>query len=379
MNPGEKVRIDLDTPGPDGLRRGVSTGACATAAAQAGARFLLGRERTERVVIDLPDGDHALEIAIASMEPLGREAVRVAVVKRAGDELDRTDGVIVTVDLRRIAGADVEFEAGPGVGIVTRRGLPVPIGAPAINPVPRAMIRHALERATRDAGAADAPGWRVTIGCVGGAALARRTFNPRLGIVGGLSILGTTGLVEPRSEPAFLSTIETCLRVALADGPDEIVLAPGNIGRRFARERLALPAQRVVQMSNHVGFSIERVGRILDEFDARLARLWLVGHPGKIIKILDGYWNTHSACSGGGARALARVARDLGSSTRRVRALAAEPSVEAAIARLGDRENARTLWREVEARVAGRIRLERVDRVIVRLFALDGRALGGEA
>ena len=176
------------------LRGGFSTGACAAAAAKAAALVLRGAGRVGEVEIPFPDGTR-VSFAVESAEPLGGARARAAVRKSAGDDPDVTDKALIVAEVRETAGAGVSFRAGKGVGTVTRPGLSVPPGEPAINPGPRRMISEALREVSSG-------GYEVTISIPGGAELAARTFNPRLGIVGGVSILGTTGIVLPISAKA---------------------------------------------------------------------------------------------------------------------------------------------------------------------------------
>jgi cobalt-precorrin-5B (C1)-methyltransferase len=257
-----------------GGRRGFSTGACAAAAAKAAALAAAGRVVPDLLDIPFPDGRRrALPIAWA--EP-GRAAVR----KDAGDDPDITDGVLVRVEVARDSAW--RFEAGEGVGMVTLPGLQVPPGEPAINPAPRAMIRAALEEL----------GWtgaRIRVAIPGGEALAARTFNPRLGVAGGLSILGTQGRVRPFSLEAVRVTIDCGLDVTRAAGHDRVGLVPGHLGERALRAWTdTLP---VVEVSNEWGHA-------LDAAAAKGFRaLLLAGHPGKLAKLAEGCFNTHSARS----------------------------------------------------------------------------------
>src|SRR5260370_19728916 len=145
------------------------------------------------------------------------------------------------------------------------------------------------ERDQRISGGVD-----LQIGCQNGEQIAQRTFNPRLGITGGISILGTTGIVEPKSKAAFQASIQVYIRVAVGDAPDAIVLAPGNLGQRFARSTLSIPPKRVVQMSNFIGLALEYLQQTLEENRQKLPLLWLGGHPRNLAKILAGDWDTHS-------------------------------------------------------------------------------------
>jgi cobalt-precorrin-5B (C1)-methyltransferase len=190
----------------------------------------------------------------------------------------------VRVTLRPLPAGDVLFVAGEGVGRVTKPGLAVPPGEPAINPVPRRMIREAVRAVTPRP-------VEIAVGIAGGAALAARTFNPRLGVEGGLSILGTSGRVRPFSLQAVRETVRCGLSVAAAAGVTAVVLVPGNLGRRAAHRLYSLAPEQAVEVANEWGYAADRLADF--PFRAVLA----LGHPGKLAKLASGDWDTHSARS----------------------------------------------------------------------------------
>jgi cobalt-precorrin-5B (C1)-methyltransferase len=239
-------------------------------------------------------------------------SARAVVIKDAGDDPDQTHRARIFAKVTRNRNGRIVFEAGEGVGVVTQPGLRVAVGEPAINPVPRQMMIDAVQEILGEGDEQTDVGFVLQIGCEEGEQIARRTFNPRLGIEGGISILGTTGIVEPKSKAAFQASIEIYVRVALGDKPREIVLTPGNLGQRFARSFLAIPVKHVVQMSNFIGFTFECVERTLVENDCILPKLWLVGHPGKLAKVLEDVWDTHSSRSGSAVEAVLKVADEFG-------------------------------------------------------------------
>ncbi|MHB8427851.1 MAG: cobalt-precorrin-5B (C(1))-methyltransferase CbiD, partial [Acidiferrobacterales bacterium] len=272
----------------------------------------------------------------------------------------------------------IRFLAGPGVGTVTEPGIRVPVGEPAINPVPRQMMQQAVEEVLD--GVLN-PGFDLEIGCENGTAIAKKTFNPRLGIVGGISIIGTSGIVEPMSLAAYMASIEVYIRVALGDNTGSIACTPGKIGTAYARQSLQLPPKRIVQVSNFIGFALDCADRVLSEEQGRLQTLWVLGHPGKLAKILDGSWDTHSGKSLMAMGAVARVAKECGFSATDVEKLEHANTVEAAMEFLRSHPDAQALWTNIEDRISRLImaRLSNVDRVEVRLFALQGTALGKAA
>ena len=368
-----RIAFDLNVRAQNGMRRGRTTGACATAAVKAALLLLVHGESAGEVEIGLPDPRYSLKVPVRAVYRLDGGAVRAEVIKQAGDDPDCTDGATIFASVRRNGLGEVRFLAGPGVGTITQPGIRIPVGEPAINPVPRQMMREAVQEVLEGAD----EGFDLAIGCEGGEVLARKTFNPRLGIVGGISILGTSGLVEPMSLSAYMASIEVYIRVALAEGA-EVAYAPGKIGTAFARSALKLPPKRIVAVSNFIGFALECTERELAAQNRRLPALWLVGHPGKLAKPLAGDWDTHCGKSAMAMHAVARVAAECGFTPRQIAAIERSNTVEAVLESLRDHPRARQVWREVEERVAAlmRSRLTRVDRVEVRLFGLGGMALG---
>ncbi|MBI3794699.1 MAG: cobalamin biosynthesis protein CbiD [Nitrospinae bacterium] len=278
------------------LKNGYTTGSCAAGAAKAAVMLLLGSKVGDEVDIPLPNGGRiSLPVLFSAME---KDSAKVGVKKYSGDDPDATDGVTVFAQCRWGVSGDVVFEAGEGVGTVTKKGLQIPPGEPAINPVPRKMVLSAVREAT-DRGVI------VTISIPGGEAIAKNTFNPRLGVVGGLSILGTTGIVRPYSHSAVKDSLKCALDVAMANGGSRLVLTAGNIGTKSAKALFGLPSERVVEAGNEWGFMIDLVaGRDLDG-------LLIVGHPGKLAKLPAGQWDTHSSRSGSSASLVAELAKKI--------------------------------------------------------------------
>jgi cobalt-precorrin-5B (C1)-methyltransferase len=370
--------LDLTVLADNGLRRGRTTGTCATAAFKAALTMILRKETVSEVLVSLPDSRYSLAVPVREVRWLEGGGVRAEVVKDAGDDPDCTDRAVIFVHVRINHRGELRFLAGSGVGTVTEPGIRVPVGEPAINPMPRQMMRWAAEEML---GGGPNPGFDLEIGCEEGATIARKTFNPRLGILGGISILGTTGIVEPMSLAAYMASIEVYIRVALGDGSDSIAYAPGKIGTTYARQTLQLPQKRVVQISNFIGFALDCTNLVLAEERRRLPVLWLVGHPGKLAKTLDDIWDTHSTKSPMAMAAVSRVAADCGFSPAEVQTLSKSNTVEAAVEWLRQHPRAHELWCSVESRISGAVqaRLKSVDRVETRLFGLHGVALGQAA
>jgi cobalt-precorrin-5B (C1)-methyltransferase len=382
MDKIELAEFDLGLLAPNGLRRGRTTGSCATAAVKAALCLLLRGERPERVAVTLPDGAHYLVIPIQDARWLERGTVRAEVLKDGGDDPDGTHGATIFAEVRRNDLGQIRFFAGNGVGIATKPGLRVPVGEPAINPVPRQMMRQAVAdvlAAGRPVGFEDnEEGFDLTIGCENGELIAKKTFNPRLGILGGISILGTTGIVEPLSLAAWIASVEVYIRVALGDDAPGVAYLPGKIGRDYVREVLGLPAERMVQIANFLGEALDFTQQALAEERRRLNVLWLLGHPGKLAKVLDGVWDTHSSKSRMAMGCVAGVAADCGFAPDLVKEIEHANTVEAAIERLKSEPGRQALWIEIERRIAARVRerVPAVERVEVRLFDLVGSLLG---
>lgn len=369
---------DLAALAPNGMRRGRTTGSCATAAVKAALMLLLDGVDADEVFISLPDPDFYLAVPIQRVAWLDENTVRAEVLKYAGDDPDNTDGATIFAEVRINHSGALRFLAAAGVGMVTQPGLRIPPGEPAINPVPRQMMRLALAEAL--AGRPD-PGFDLAIGCVDGDKIAKRTFNPMLGIVGGISILGTSGIVEPMSQAAWIASIEVYVRVALGELPAAIAFTPGKIGRGYAADTLGLEKKQVVQIANFVGDSLDFAESVLLEQGRILDTLWVLGHPGKIAKLLDGVWNTHSGKSGMAMDAVAAVAAELGYAPELVAAIKQANTVENVVQIMSSQPDARGYWMEIERRTAALMaaKVPSARQVAVRLFSMDGTPLGAAA
>jgi cobalt-precorrin-5B (C1)-methyltransferase len=382
MAPSGLREFDLGVLALNGLRRGRTTGSCATAAVKAALHLLLLNERHEQVAVTLPDGAHYLVVPVQQVGWMDDGSVRAEVLKDGGDDPDNTHGATIFAEVRRNALGEIRFFAGRGVGTATLPGLRVAVGEPAINPVPRQMMRQAVAEVLDEA-LAEPPdaGFDLAIGCEEGETIARKTFNPRLGIVGGISILGTSGIVEPMSLSTWIASVEVYVRVALADDASSIAYLPGKIGREYARDVLGMPERRTVQIANFLGDALDFAEAALREQGRSLDVLWLAGHPGKLAKLLDGVWDTHSSKSNMAMAGVARVAAQCGFAPHLVQAIEQANTVEAAMERMKNEAGARDLWVEIERRI-GRLahaRVPSVRRLEVRLFDLSGNALGADA
>lgn len=273
------------------MRYGFTTGSCAAAAAKAAAYMLLSGRQKNTITIETPKGipytADVLEIT------RGEKAVQCAVRKDGGDDPDITSGALIyaevsLTDHTRMQATDtrIHIDGGIGVGRVTKQGLDQPVGNAAINHVPREMIaKEVLEVCDL----MDYKGnLQVIISVPEGEAIAKQTFNPRLGIVGGISILGTSGIVEPMSNQALLDTIRVELNQRRAEGFDYIAVAPGNYGLDFMKKTYGYDLDKSVKCSNFIGVTIDMA------VECGFTRMLLTGHIGKLIKVAGGIMNTHS-------------------------------------------------------------------------------------
>ena len=265
------------------LRCGYTTGTCAALAASGAARLLLTGEAAETLSLCTPKG-WTVEVSPEGLARTGNGAV-CSVRKDGGDDADVTHGMLVTASVRLTQVPGVSIDGGEGVGRVTRPGLDQPVGAAAINHVPRQMIARAVENVCREAGYKG--GMEVVISIPGGEERAQKTFNPLLGIAGGLSVLGTSGIVEPMSEQAIVDTIAVEVHQAAQTG--RLILTPGNYGADFLKAQgldgLGVP---VVRCSNFIGDALDLAAA------EGFAEVVLAGHIGKLVKLAGGIMNTHS-------------------------------------------------------------------------------------
>ncbi len=286
-----------------GLRRGWTTGTCAAAAAKVAWGLLLGVPAAATVTVRLPrGGEAALPVAEAAL----CDGWAVAgIVKDAGDDPDVTHGCLVRARVERaLPGAGILFRAGEGVGTVTRAGLTLPVGEPAINPVPRSMITQAIgELATGQGVPADAI---VTVSIPGGEEIARKTLNGRLGIMGGLSILGTTGVVVPFSCSSWIHSIHRGIDVARAAGLAHVAAATGSTSERTVQQLHSLPEIALIEMGDFAGATLKYLRR------HPVPRLTLAGGFGKLVKLAQGHRDLHSARSRVDLEALACLLGTLG-------------------------------------------------------------------
>lgn len=322
------------------LRRGYTTGTCAQAATKAAMMMLLGNVDVDRVTVSLP-GKEVLTLKISDIQKENShegnqeiESVSCAVKKDSGDDPDITNGILVYSKVTKTESA-VILDGGIGVGRVTKPGLDQPVGNAAINKVPRQMILGEVKEVCELYGYHG--GIRVEISIPQGVELAKKTFNPRLGIEGGISVLGTSGIVEPMSEQALLDTIELEMKVKRAAGKNYLIMAPGNYGLDFLREAYGIQDKDVVKCSNYIGQSIDMAA------ECRFKGMVLAGHIGKLIKVSGGIMNTHSRWADCRMDLLASAMLRAGLSGERARLILDCVTTDDALALLSEEERKATI------------------------------------
>lgn len=270
------------------LRCGYTTGSCAAAAAKAALMMLINQKEIRTVSIVTPKGPVFLA-EILDIE-MTKEHVSCAVVKDGGDDPDVTSGmkIYAKVSFCQSDEKEIVIAGGTGIGRVTKPGLDQPVGEPAINSVPRKMIRENIREVLEENGISDR-GVEVVISAPGGDEIAKKTFNPKLGIVGGISILGTTGIVKPMSDEAIVATIKTQISQMKAINEQVLLIAPGNYGLKFLKDQYRIDEDKAVMCSNFVYDTVQMA------VDAGFDRILFCGHLGKLVKVSGGIKNTHSA------------------------------------------------------------------------------------
>ena len=269
------------------MRFGYTTGSCAAAACKGATEILLSGQKRETVSLMTPKGILlTLQLKDIHTEP---DKVTCAIQKDAGDDPDTTNGILVYATVQKTKTPGILLDGGIGVGRVTKAGLSQKIGEAAINPVPKAMI---LREATETAEKYDYEGGlKIIISVPEGVEIGKKTFNPRLGIIGGISILGTSGIVEPMSEAALIQSIHVEMKQHFSQGEEYILATPGNNGADYLREHMDLPYERNIKCSNYVGETIDMA------IDMGVKGILFISHIGKFIKVAAGIMNTHSHCA----------------------------------------------------------------------------------
>ncbi|SHL11116.1 cobalt-precorrin 5B C1-methyltransferase [Selenomonas ruminantium] len=303
----------------DTLRSGYTTGACAAAGVKAALLYEQGNE-WETIELRALDGTELI-IPVKNIRK-ENDVLTAEVVKFSGDDPDITNGVSVFTTIRHLPTEKKEiiFKAGKGIGTVTKPGLSVPVGEPSINPGPRQLIRNAVA----DVLGTDKIPLEVTISIPAGVELAKQTLNPILGVEGGISVIGTTGVLRPMSEEGFKNSLVPQIDVAKAAGYEDLVFVPGKIGERLAK-KWQLPEQAMVQTSNFIGFMLEAAQK------REIKRVLLFGHIGKLIKVAAGCFYTHNRIADGRLETMAAYGAAAGLTTEEVQAVLAANTTEDAL------------------------------------------------
>ena len=270
----------------EGAPFGITTGSAATAAALAAIITIIEDNIPEFTKISIPGGE--LEIEIQSAEKISKTCGKASVIKRPYPDPDVTVNLEIWAEVEITSRPGIVIKGGKGVGTITKPGLQIPVGHPAINPVPQKMIRDNLEPHLPHG-----KGAIVTIFIPQGEKVASRTMNPRLGIINGISILGTTGIARPMSLESFKKANSCQLDVALGQGYEELIFVPGNIGEKLALKSMEVEKDQIIHMSNYVGYMMEQA------LEKKVKKIIIFGHAGKLVKIAGGIFNTkHSVADG---------------------------------------------------------------------------------
>ena len=273
-------------------RRGYTTGSCATAASKAATYMLLTKKKIKTINIDTPKGI-PLTLDVQNIS-LNNDYVECSIKKDGGDDIDATHTMDIYAKaeiIDRENGEDIIVCGGYGIGVVTKKGLSVEVGKAAINPTPMKMINYEIRKVIGEdisATLGEGKSLKITIFAPKGEEIAKKTFNPRLGIIGGISIIGTTGIVEPMSDEGWKKSLSIELKMKKEQGLDKIILVPGNHGEQFIREKLNLDMKYVVRTSNFIGYMLKEAQRM------GYKKILMAGHIGKFIKLSAGIFNTHS-------------------------------------------------------------------------------------
>lgn len=266
-------------------RRGYTTGSCSVAAAKAAATMLLLQKTIDYIQIDTPKG---IKLTLQVLEAkVDKDYAECAIRKDGGDDIDATHGMLIFAKVRWRKESGIKLLGGQGIGVITEKGLSLAVGEPAINPVPRKMIHYEVSKVVGERGI------EIIIFAPEGERIAKKTFNPRLGIVGGISIIGTTGIVEPMSDEGWKRSMSIELEMKRAQGIDKILLVPGNQGERFASSVLKVDYRYVTRMSNFIGYMLMECTRL------GYKKIILAGPLGKFIKLAAGIFHTHSRVADG--------------------------------------------------------------------------------
>jgi cobalt-precorrin-5B (C1)-methyltransferase len=346
------------------LKYGITTGATAAAASKAALIALL-REPVERVVIPTPIGLR-FEVPVKSSRKIGDTAEAI-VVKDAGQDIDATDKMEITATVKLTNDGKITIKSGVGIGKVTKPGLQVPIGEGAINPVPKSMITEAVKEVLPLG-----KGVEVTISAPEGANIAKKTMNAKLGIQGGVSILGTTGVVKPLSLEACRRSLVPQIDVALARNYKRLVFVPGNIGERIAKQQFNVPEDAIVQTGDFVGYMLDKA------VEKGVTEIILLGHSGKLVKLAANIFNTHHKVGDARNEVIASYAGAVGANQKTINELLIANTSDEGTEILKAVNLVEATYNRISERVHQRAsdRVENNIKISVVIVSMDGKVLG---
>lgn len=347
------------------LKYGITTGATAAAAAKA-AVIAVFTEPVDRVVIPTPIGLR-FEVPVKSSRKLSKDSAEAVAVKDAGQDIDATDKMEIVATIKLTDDGKITIKSGEGIGKVTKPGLQLPIGEGAINPVPKSMITEAVKEVL-PAGR----GVEITISAPEGANIAKKTMNAKLGIVGGVSILGTVGVVKPLSLEACRRSLVPQLDVAMARGYKRILFVPGNIGERIAKQQFGVPEDAIVQTGDFVGYMLDKA------VEKGVKEIILLGHSGKLVKLAANIFNTHHKVGDARNEVIASYAGAAGAKTETINELLAANTTDEATETLKQADLLEATYNRIAVRINQRVndRVENKIKMSVVIVAMDGKVLG---
>ncbi len=350
------------------MRYGNTTGACAAAAAKAALTAVIDRP-VDRVGVPSPVGVR-FEILVKEAKKINDYSGTATVVKDAGDDIDATDKLEISAIVKLTDDGKVTIKSGKGIGTVTKPGLPMPIGESAINPVPRRMIEESV-REVLPAG----KGVEVTLNIPDGEKVAAKTLNQKLGIVGGLSVLGTTGIVKPLSMEACRRSLVPQIDVALSAGCERVFFVPGNIGERITKKLFHPPEDAIVQTGDFVGYMLDKAA------EKGVKEIVFLGHPGKLAKVAAGIFNTHHKVADARNEVVAAYAGAMGADASLVNQILRANTTEESIELLKQVKLSEQVFDRIAERVSQRIseRVQQKIKISIILVSLDGEVLGADA
>lgn len=347
------------------LKYGITTGATAAAAAKA-ATIAIANESVDRVVIPTPIGLR-FEVPVKFCKKISADSAEAVVVKDAGQDIDATDKMEITATVKLTDDGKITVKSGAGIGKVTKAGLQVPIGEGAINPVPKRMITEAVKEALPVGKGAE-----ITISAPEGANITKKTTNAKLGITGGISILGTTGVVKPLSLEACRRSLVPQIDVSLALGYKCILFVPGSIGERIAKEQFSVPEDAIVQTGDFVGYMLDKA------VERGVKEIVILGHSGKLVKLAVNLFNTHHKVGDARNEVIASYAGAVGADTKTINALLAANTSDEASEILRGTGLLDVTYDRIASRINQRVsdRVENKIKISIVIVSMDGKILG---